>query len=261
LTIASAIFLAIAWFQRDRIHNATTPRDRIVLACAGGALAIHFATWIWSLEYTTVAVSTLVVCSTPVWTALYDAIFRSHHLSRSSLIAFVCGGIGLVMVVGFDHTQAPQPHHQVLGVGLAFVGSLAIGAYLILVQNVRDRLDTQSIVTRTYGWAALALLVAAAVAHQPPPAFHASAAWGGIIAMALVSQVIGHTAINASLRWFTPSAISFATLLEPVFAGILALIVFAEPIPPPAIFGAIVLLGSIGVVLRDEGQNWTSPAP
>jgi drug/metabolite transporter (DMT)-like permease len=72
--------------------------------------------------------------------------------------------------------------------------------------------------------------------------------------MAIVSQLLGHTAINASLRWFSPSAVSFATLLEPVFAGALALALFHEAVPPAALIGAMVLLASVAVVLRDERQ-------
>ena len=251
LTIAALVLLGIGAIRRS--HTKPQPRrERWIFIAAGVALAIHFAAWIWSLEYTTVAISTLLVTSTPVWTALYDAVVRGRRLSRPATIAFATGAVGLVMVVGFDRTAPPHPGHELFGAALALLGSFAIAAYLLLVREVRDRFSTQSIVTRTYGWSALALMAAAAIAHQPPPALHASAAWGGIIAMAFISQLLGHTALNASLKWFTPSAISFATLLEPVFAAVLALAIFGEAVTPLAVAGGIILLGSIAVVLREE---------
>jgi drug/metabolite transporter (DMT)-like permease len=70
--------------------------------------------------------------------------------------------------------------------------------------------------------------------------------------MALVSQLLGHTAINASLRWFSPSAVSFTNLIEPVAAAVLALFIFGEALAPPAIAGGAVLLIAIGIVLREE---------
>jgi len=222
------------------------------LAFAGLALAVHFSTWIWSLEYTTVAISTLIVTSTPIWTALYDTLVLKRPLSRLATIAFATGIVGMGMVVGFDTTAPPVAGHQFLGAALAFVGSLGIGAYFILVREVRDALDTRAIVTRTYGWAALALVLAAALAHQPSPPLHATVAWSGILAMALVSQLLGHTALNAALRWFSPSAIAFATLLEPVIAAILALLLFGEAVAPLSIAGGVILLASIGVVLRED---------
>ncbi|HVA27060.1 MAG TPA: DMT family transporter, partial [Candidatus Baltobacteraceae bacterium] len=228
-------------------------RERVVLACAGIALAIHFASWIASLEYTSVAISTLLVGTTPIWTAAYDAVVYRHAPPRAALAAFVAGAIGLAMIVSYDRTPAPHPGAEMLGDSLALVGAAAIGAYLLLVRTVRARLGTRSIVTQTYSWAAAALVFAALCARQSPPPLSATAAWGGILAMALVSQLLGHTAINASLRWFSPSAVAFATLLEPVFAAALALAIFGEAIPPLGLAGGLIVLGAIAVVL------WTDP--
>ena len=232
-----------------------TRRDNVLLAIAGLALAAHFAGWIWSLEYTTVAISTLLVACTPIWTALYDAIVLRRPISPLAMGAFATGALGLAAIVGFNHTPPPVSGHSLLGAALALGGSVAIGAYFLLVREVRAALDTRTIVTRTYSWAALVLVVAAVATRQAPPAFGDLPAWGGIVAMALISQLLGHTALNASLRWFTPSAISFTTLIEPVVAALLALAIFGEAIAPLAIAGAAILLVSIGVVLREE------PAP
>ena len=158
------------------------------------------------------------------------------------------------MVVGFDRTPAPYPGHEWLGGILALAGAAVFGAYLILVRSARAGLSTQTIVTHTYGWAAAFLVLGAAIARQPVPGLHDGGAWAAIGAMALVSQLLGHTALNASLRWFSPSAISFANLLEPVFASVLALAFFGEPVPPLAVAGGIVLLASVFVVVRDERQ-------
>jgi len=250
LCIAALLLWSLSAINRAKTHASR--RASIFLALAGVALAVHFAGWIWSLEYTTVAISTLLVASTPIWTAIYDTLVNHRPLSRPATIAFVTGAVGLVMVVGFDRTAPPQPDHELLGAALALIGSFAIGAYFLLVREVREGLDTRTIVTRTYGASAVCLVIAAAIAHQPPPPVHASLAWGGILAMALVSQLLGHTALNAGLRWFSPSAIAFASLLEPVIAAALALEIFHEAIPPIALLGGAILLFSVGVVLREE---------
>ena len=254
LTIATVVLLGIGLFRRSTV-KLRTRRERWIFITAGIALAIHFAAWIWSLEYTTVAISTLLVTSTPIWTALYDAVVIRRPLSRAAALAFATGAVGLVMVVGFDRTPPPHPGHELFGAALALLGSAGIAAYLLLVREVRDRFSTRAIVTRTYGWSAVALIIGAAFARQTPPPLHASSAWGGILAMAFISQLLGHTALNASLQWFTPSAISFATLLEPVFAAVLALAIFGEAVSPPAILGGIILLGSIAVVLKEERRE------
>jgi drug/metabolite transporter (DMT)-like permease len=252
LCIAAAILLIIAVLYR-RASQTPTRAQRNVLLLAGLALAIHFATWIASLEYTTVAISTLLVSVTPMWTALYDALARGRRYPVIVPLAFLTGIAGLAMITSAHHTAPPHPGHAALGAALALVGSVAFAAYLLLVREVRTDLATRTIVTITYGTAALVLVIAAAAAREAPPGVHAYAAWGGIVAMALISQLLGHTGMNAALRWFSPSAVSFSTLLEPVFAAVLALAIFGETLSALAVAGACLLLASIGTVL------WIAP--
>ncbi|HKE37986.1 MAG TPA: EamA family transporter [Candidatus Baltobacteraceae bacterium] len=251
LTIASIVLLAIGLLHSPKSLRVSA-RHAALLGVAGLALAVHFATWIASLQYTSVAISTLLVATTPIWTATYDAVVFHRPLTRLALAAFVTGAVGVYAVVGFNRTIAPIPGHEVGGALLALAGGAAIAAYFILVREVRADLGTRTIVTHTYSWAAIALIVVAAAFRQPLPPLTNTVAWGGIAGMALVSQLLGHTAMNASLRWFTPSAVAFSTLLEPVVAAVLALLIFGEAVGPVAVAGALLLLASIGVVLKEE---------
>jgi drug/metabolite transporter (DMT)-like permease len=219
------------------------------------ALAVHFGGWVASLQYTTVAISTLLVATTPIWTAIYDAAAHKYRVSARALWAFAGGAIGLVMLAGFNANAPPLPGKEPLGAALAVLGGVAMAAYLLLVRDVRSAIRTRTIVTHTYAWAALTLLVAAAAAHQPPPAFTNDAAWGGILGMALFSQLLGHTGLNAALRWFSPSAVAFSTLIEPVAAAVLAFFIFGESLTIAAIAGGIVLLVSIAAALREDGMS------
>jgi drug/metabolite transporter (DMT)-like permease len=186
---------------------------------------------------------------------LYDSIVHKRHLSAIAWGAFVVGAAGLVLVVGFNRTHPPIAGHELLGDGLAVAGAIAIGAYFILVREVRDAFRTRDIVTRTYSWAAAALLVASFAAHQFPPAFSDVKAWGGILAMALISQLLGHTALNAALRWFSPSAVAMSSLFEPVVAALLALFLFGETLTALALAGGVLVLLAIGAFLREESAQ------
>ncbi|MDE2482621.1 MAG: DMT family transporter [bacterium] len=254
LSIA-ALLLAVTAMLRG-MPERPKRGERVVLGAAGLALALHFAAWIASLQYVGIAVSTLLVATAPIWTSLYDAVVHRRMPNRAQAGAFAAGAFGLAMVVGFARVTPPVPGHELLGAGLALLGGAAIGAYFLLVRTVRGRLGTRTIVTHTYGAGAIALVAAAALAHQPPPPPGDLSAWGGILAMALVSQLVGHTAMNLSLRWFSPSAVAFATLLEPVAAALLAWVLFGERLTPLAILGGAILLAAIAVMLREErGQS------
>ena len=219
---------------------------------------MHFATWIASLEFVSIAVSVLLVTSTPLFTASYDAIVLRRPLSRLSLLAFPLGIVGVWFVVRGESAAPPMTGHEFLGAALALIGAIAIGTYFLLVRTVRERLGTRRLVTETYSWAAVALTIAALVSHQAPPPLTNGHAWFGILGMALIAQLIGHTLLNASLRWFSPSAIAFATLLEPIIAGALALVIFGESLGIGALLGGLLLLVAVAIVLRED---WTAPNP
>ena len=252
LCIAAAVLLTIALVARERA-STPTPAQRLTLIAAGAVLAAHFATWIASLDYTTVAISTLLVSTSPLFTTLYDAVVRRRRFPLVVPLAFITGVAGLLMITRANHSPAPHPGHAMVGALLALTGAAAFAAYLLLVREVRADLSTRAIVTTTYTAAAIVLVILALLTHQPPPPVHAYAAWGGILAMALISQLLGHTGMNAALRWFSPTAISFSTLLEPVIAAALALVLFGETLSGLALAGALLLLGSIGTVL------WIAP--
>jgi drug/metabolite transporter (DMT)-like permease len=255
LTIAAIALLALAAIRRPAQSNKPSRRERAIFALAGLALAIHFAAWIWSLQYTSVAISTLLVATTPIWTAAYDALARGLRLSALAFFSFAAAAAGLVMVVGFSIAPPPVPGHAVLGAALAVAGAIGIAAYFILIREVRASFGTRAIVTQTYTWAAIILIAAAVAAHQPPPPLGDTAAWGGILAMALLSQLLGHTAMNSALRWFSASAVAFTTLVEPIVAALLALAIFGERLSAIAVAGGLLVLGAIAIFIREERRG------
>lgn len=230
-------------------------RREFALGIAGFALAVHFAAWIASLLYTSVAISTLLVTTTPLWTELYEVVRERRAPARSffTSLGLAFSGVALI-VLHHSVTPAPIPGRALVGDALALLGSIALGAYLLIVRDSGARhaqpLATQQIVARTYSWAALALVIGAVAAHEPAPRLTAVDAWLGILAMALVSQLLGHTALNAALRDFSPSTIALSTLLEPVIAGLLAAALFGEALGPAAIAGGALVLAAIAITLR-----------
>jgi drug/metabolite transporter (DMT)-like permease len=230
-------------------------RTTLVTIAAGIALAVHFATWIASLQYTSVAISVLLVSLAPLWNVAYDTVIARKPLRASSALALAAGFAGLTLVMLQRDAPAPIPHEAALGAALAIAGSVAFAAYLILVRPAVAAVGTRSVVTVTYGVAAAALALAALVAHQHPPPLGAHAAWAGIIAMALLSQLLGHTGMNASLRWFSSTTVSFSTLLEPLIAAVAAWVLFGERLSAAAVLGGALILTALALAI------WTAPKP
>ena len=258
LALAALVLLAFA-----RGLRRLPARRECAFAIAGIALAVHFATWIASLEFTSVAISTLLVTTTPIWTEAYGVVRERRSPSLPFALSLILGLGGVALVATQRSAGAPPiAGHALLGDALALAGSIAIGIYLLVVRDAggtagagRTPLPTRAIVTRTYAWAALVLVVVAGVAHQAPPALSDASAWGGIIAMALISQLLGHTALNAALRDFSPSVVALSTLIEPVAAAALAALIFHEVLGPGTIAGGILVLAAVAITLGANARN------
>ena len=259
LTLAAIPFAILTLMRRE--GTAPGARREAALALAGLALAAHFAGWLASLLYAPVAISTLLVCTSPLWTGAFEAV-RSRRPPRGAYLAGLGLAVaGLALIVAQRDAPAPIPGNALAGYALALGGGLALAIYFLLVRrfgNLPDRgepLGTRAIVARTYAWAALALLAASAFAHQAPPVATDWRAWGGIFAMAVVSQGLGHTAMNAALHDFTPNVVALTTLLEPPIAAILAVPIFHETLGPQAVAGAALVLAGVAAALRDDATQ------
>jgi drug/metabolite transporter (DMT)-like permease len=132
---------------------------------------------------------------------------------------------------------------------------VTIAAYLLVVRATDPRYDTLAVTSRTYGYAAIVLIAASIVAHDHLPPADDVRAWGGIVAMALLSQLFGHTALNAAVRVLSATFVSTMTLLEPVIAAVLAAWLFAERLGAATALGAFVILAAIGIALRGEARG------
>ncbi len=244
LAIAVVPIVGVALVRRAYAAHDRTSDAR--LALAGGVLAAHFICWISSLRFASVAVSTLLVCSIPIWTELWD-VARLGRLRPDVVVSLALGIAGVAIVIG-----APSNHDTPLGIALALAGAIAMAAYLLLVRAVSPRYSTLAVVGRTYPVAALILVVAMLATHDRIPPAGDLRAWGGIVAMALVSQLFGHTALNAAVRRLSPTFVGTVTLLEPVVAGLLAVPFFGERLTAGTLAGSALILAAIAIALRAE---------
>ena len=214
---------------------------------AGALLAVHFATWLTSLQYTTVAASVTFVTTAPIWVALLAWFFAGVRPTRgvaAGLLLAVAGGV----MIGFGDLQGGSA--PLLGDALALIGAITVAGYLLLGRRAqRAGLSISGYVAIAYATAAVVLLPLPWLLGAPylawPPA-----TWLWIVAMAAVPQLIGHTGLNWANRHLDPTVVATVTLLEPIGAGLLAWLLFTEIPGTLTLYGAPVLLIGVGLVVR-----------
>ncbi len=225
-------------FAGLRALSATEIRYVVV---AGLLLAAHFATWIPSLRFTSVASSTALVATQPVWAALI-ARARGARVDTGVWVGIVISLVGVLVLTGIDFSLDPR---SLIGDALALLGAVLAAAYVTVTERVRQLLDTAEFTSVAYAVSAAALLPLCWLTGSALTGYSARD-WGLIVLLTLLAQLLGHAVISVVLRTTSATVVSLAILFE-LPGAILVAAVFLGQLPPPQILPALVLLG-VGLV-------------
>jgi drug/metabolite transporter (DMT)-like permease len=222
--------------------------DWCLAIIAGGLLALHFAFWITSLSYTSIANSVLLVNTAPVWVALFALLIGRDLPGRWQWLAIglSLAGAGIIASGSVGAGQGGW-----LGDTLAVGGAVAMAGYMLLARAAQRGLPFLPYVATAYGSAAAVLWIAVALTDVQWHGF-TSKTWLALGALALVSQLIGHSGYNWSLRHLRTPMVAVALLGEPVLASILGWLVFGEALTPRTLAGGVLVLGAIALAVWAE---------
>lgn len=227
------------------------------LAASGGVwLALHFATWVPSLDYTSVASSTALVATQPAWTALI-ARARGHHVPRRAWLGMAIAFVGVLVISGVDFTVSAE---ALFGDLLALVGAVFAAAYVTVGAAARRTMSTTAYTLVAYSTTSGLLLVVVVVGGQQLTGFD-SDTWAKLVALTAGAQLLGHSLFNVVLRTTTPTVLSLAILFEMPGAAVIAA-VWLQQYPPVTVLPAFaLLLLGMALVVRSDPQLDPSAAP
>ena len=247
--------LAVWALWGRRPPTPVSPRQRWLLTLAGCALALHFATWVQSLAWLPVALSSLLVSTSPIWNTIYETCVLRRPPPLPFWLALMLATAGTAMML--DVAPIALADQSALGVVCALAGAVFMCLYVIIVARAHDdnagqmrRLDVGEVVKRTYTTCAVLLAGLCTLGRLPPPALDDTQAWAGIGGMALVSQLIGHTLMNRAVQFFSPGTVTLTTLLKPLFAAVLAAWIFDERLTSQGYAGAGLVFVGIALAMR-----------
>lgn len=266
LSLASILLAPLA-LSRHRMELAELSRRELGLGLLSGFfLALHFATWITSLEFTSIASSVVLVSTTPLWVALLLPFTIKEPLKRGVLL-----GMGIVLfggvVVGISHSctwtgrglLCPSiadftGDRAFLGNLLAVGGAVAGACYLLIGRRLRGKMSLIGYIFVVYSMAAAVLVVFMFAAGQQPVGYPAPVyLW--FVFLALVPQLLGHSTFNWALRYLSAAFVSISLLGEPIGSTILAYFILQEVPSALEIIGAILILAGIYVASHSETRS------
>lgn len=260
LTFATLLLAPLALSRHwDEIKRLT--RTEWLLAVSSGIfLAVHFATWISSLEFTSVASSVVFVSTGPLWVALLSPMLLKEHVSRTAII-----GLGLALVGGTiiglsdacvwnaglacpalaDILQGPA----MWGNFLALAGAWTVTGYLIIGRKLRAGMSLIPYIFLVYGIAAIVLIIIMFISGNSPLGF-APQTYGWIFLLAAIPQLIGHSTYNWALRYLPAALVAVTTLGEPIGSAVLAYFILNETPTIAVLFGGAFILTGIYLASR-----------
>ncbi len=249
VAMAAVLLLAIGWRELGSLGRIA-PRDRPLVVLSGVLLAVHFGSWIASLSFTSTAASVALVCTNPIFAALFGRLLGDRVAPRE-LVGIAIAASGCAVLAGGDWQAGGK---ALIGDGLALIGAASAAGYLVVGRRLRTALPLLPYLGAVNTIAAVCLIGAALVLGAPLAQLPAQS-YLACAGAALLASVVGHTLLNAAVRTTPTHLVALAVLGEPIGSSLITWAAFGEQ-PPihAAIGGAVVLAGiAIGFV------RWQAP--
>lgn len=225
-----------------------TKRDWLFSIIAGVFLAFHFIFWFESLNYTSVASSTVLVTLQPLFAFLGTYFFFKEKYSIKAIISSLIAVTGSVVISWGDFKLNGS---ALFGDILALIACSLVTAYLLFGQTVRKRLSLVTYTFVVYSISTITLFIYVLIKQEPLFPYPTSD-WVYFILLAVFPTLLGHTIFNWSLKWLSTSTISMAILFEPVGAAILAYYLLQESVIWSQLVGGGIIIIGVSLFLLDE---------
>jgi len=250
MTIASLVVVPVALWRHQNELRKLRATEWLLAAASGAFLALHFAAWVTSLEYTSVTSSVVLDATSPMWVAIGSWLLLRERLTRPVIFGLTVAVAGSLVIGLGDMTQATSST-SLLGNSLALVGALMVTGYWLIGRRVRGSLSLVPYVAIVYSMAAVVLLIMVAGARQPLTGYDTTTyVW--LVLLALVPQLVGHSSFNWALARLPAVFVAVATLGEPIGATVLAYFLLGESPTTIRMFGAALVLAGIAVTMSRQ---------
>ena len=218
-------------------------KDWLFSSVAGIFLAFHFILWFESLNYTSVASSTVLVTLQPLFAFIGTYLFFKEKITIKTIASGAIAVFGSFLISWGDFKVSGS---ALYGDILALIACALITGYLLFGQDVRKRISLITYTMVVYSISTVCLFFYVIIIGElfgPYPKME----WIWFLLLAIIPNLLGHTLFNWAVKWVSTNVISVAVLFEPIGASILAYFIFSEKLMPTQIIGGITVI--VGIML------------
>lgn len=246
LGLASLILAPAVLIKTREELRALTRGDLLLALLSGLFLGLHFATWISSLAYTSVASSVVFVDTSPIFVGLASHLLLKEKVSRQMFVGIAVSVLG-GMIIGYGDFGLGA--RELFGDLLALAGAVAVSGYLLVGRRLRPHLSLLSYIFLVYATAAVFLIALCLVMGHSFSGYPRQT-YLMFVLLAIVPQIIGHSSYNWALRYMPATFVGVGTLGEPIGSTILAYFILNEVPTLAKMGGGMLILAGIYITSR-----------
>lgn len=246
--LLAVAFIAVVLLVRRAPLPRLSARDWLFAGAAGLFLALHFWSWIASIDLTTISSSVVLVSTQPVFVALLSGMVLGERATPRQWSGIGVAVTGAIVIAWGDFGLGAR---AIAGDALALAGAVFVSIYYVIGRRLRPQLDLWWYIFIIYGIAALTLVFAIAVMPDVALTGFPRRDWFIFAALAAGPMMLGHTAVNYALRYVRAYIANLTLLGEPIGATLIAWLLpsIAEVPGPQTVAGGVLILGGIAVTL------------
>ena len=218
---------------------------------SGLFLSLHFAFWIASLKYTSVASSVVLVTTHPILVGIGGWLFLKERMGMNLVAGIALAVLGCGLVSSGDVSLSKE---SLMGDGFALLGAIAASGYLLVGRKLRKDQNLFPYIFPVY-WTAGLILILLSLIFQKSFWGYSSSTYAYLFLLALIPQLIGHTTFNWALRYLPASMVAITILGEPIGSTILAFLILKEGLTIWKVLGGMLILLGILVALKNTSKS------
>ncbi len=255
LFFAALILLPLSVFKKENRQAllSLTKKQMGFGLLSGLFLAIHYVLWFESLNYTSVASSTVIVTLQPLFSFVGGHFLFKERFSKRAVGCCLVSLFGCFIIGWGDFGISYQ---ALFGDVLAFIAAGVITAYFFIGQHLRKELSV--IAYSILGYLSSAFFLGIyTLSRQVSFTAYPLSTWKSFLGLALIATILGQVVFNWLLKWLSTSAISMSILGESVGTCILAYIIFGEVITLRQGVGILITLAGLALFLLHSNNART----
>ncbi|WP_231854781.1 DMT family transporter [Zobellia galactanivorans] len=241
VTIGIRAFITLAllflYCRFKGISFGLSSKDRSPIIISGILMGGHWLAYFVALQMSNVAIGMLSLFTYPVITAFLEPLFLKTRFQKMHLVLgflVLCGIYFLVPDFSFDNSYT-------IAIGFGMFSALCYAVRNLILKTKVDRY--QGSVLMVYQMVIICLMLIPAFFYYDLEAVPDQ--WKGLLGLAVITTVFGHTMFINCFKYFSITTISILSSVQPVYGILIGALVLSEIPAWSTVAGGCLILASV----------------